>query len=451
MRTELSTPFLLSHDPEWHPIHVVLHGTQLHLHRVKKSFFKSKTVRQGRLIKTYSLQHAEIGVAVDFRKSALVPKATFARVLPKQAQAKLYETDPELFEPVREFVFRLRVEMEQLIFCAPSHEGMLEWVEQICAGIDIAPPLEDRHEPRFRSLPRRTRRQRQIETAAQAGGMGREESREEAERRFIEEQEELFRRLYPNLAADASDAARAEEAAPVAGEQDTNEFDREDALDAPTASSELEQTPSHSAASPSPFTADDAEAFDPKTAPARPPMTYNALCRFRRRCAPILLASSPRASHVIFTNGNRYQVDGRRHKLVPFVVRPPRYESHGFAEIEEVETEDKLAAARRPSLARGITGASQWSSGSTDVEAEAEEGGEAESVHTTHSASEDLDRIDTVMSISTTEAVGKGKAKALRMGKVSMSPLKPVPMSRQREREVEGMMSTLAAHAPVLV
>jgi len=478
MRTELSTPFLISHDTAWHPVYVLLHGTQLHIHRVKKSFFKSKLPRPGRLIKTYSLQHAEIGVAVDWRKSDLIPKATFARVLPKPAQQKLFETDPELFEPVREFVFRLRVETEQLIFCAPSHSTMLDWVEQICVGIDIAPPLDDRSEPRFRSLPRRTRRQRAIEQAALARVDKR--SREEQERAFVEEQVELFRRLYPNLAADAANTnalvpvrtveERPATAQDVTVENDNNEFDREDVLGETNEPSST--TVSQSRPELDELDQAELELYDPKTAAPRPPMTYNALCRFRRRCAPILLASSQRSSNIIFTNGARYQVDGRRCKLVPFTMKPPRYESHAFtdAEIaskvsvslvgEEGESEllaSVLAAGARPGLARGITGASQWSNRSTDVEGEemGEGEGEAASVHTTNSVSDDLDRIDTVMSTAEPASPSmshssKGKAKAILVTvnkKASSHPLKPLPRSYvSEEAEI-----SLAAYAPVLV
>lgn len=484
MRTEYTAPFMLSNDTAWHPVFVVLHGTQLHLHRVKKSLFKSRVQRQGRLIRTYSLQHAEVGIAVDWRKTDLVPRTTLAKLTPKAALTTLYETDPEQFEPVREFVFRLRVEGEQLIFCAASHSLMLDWVEQICAGVDIAPPLEDRAEPRFRSLPRRTRRQRAIEAAALAGCD--ERTREEQERAFVEEQVELFRRLYPHLASEevpsieqevqptssAAENRSTPTTEPTTVDQDTNEFDREDVLGE---GAEVPQT------SRSPSVRDnlddEAESYDPKTAPARPLMSYNALCRFRRRCAPILLASSRYSTNVIFFGGERLQVDRQRCKLTPFVVKPPRYDAHNFGESGSASKtvsrdESKLLmsvlaaaeAAARPALARGITAASQWSSGSTDVEHEYENSAEVEeaaSVHTTNSASDDLDRIDTVMSISTAEEApgsptsmsmsmkGKGKAQGIlvTVKKASASPLKPLPRSYNGEDHDV----TLAAYAPVLV
>lgn len=448
MCTELSTPFLISHDNDWHSLYVVLHGTQLHLFKAKKSFFRSKAPRQGRLLRTYSLQHAEIGIALDWRKSELIPKGSLARALPKVAREKLYETDPEMFEPVREFVFRMRVETEQLIFCAPSHSTMLDWIERICEGMDIAPPLDDRNEPRFRSLPRRSRRQRQIEAAAQA--IHDEPNEEERQRQFVEEQLDLFRRLYPHLAATVEGEPLATTTTTMTVPEpelqpDNNEFDREDAL------GETNTTSNHVSRS-----EDEVESYDAKHAPQRPPMSFNALCRFRRRCAPILLASSPRASHVIFHNGARYQVDGRKCKLIPFVERPPRYESHKFDALaiatKIASSEDNLlrdeCTAGRPALARGVTGASQWSNGSMEVEHE--EGDGTASVHTTNSASEDLDRIETVSSSSDAiSPTSKGKAKAIlvTVKKVSASPLKPMPRSYTREEHDIAAV----AFAPVLV
>jgi hypothetical protein len=455
MRTELSSPFLVSLDNDWHTVYVVLHGTQLNIYKLKKSLFRSSRVpRQGRLLRTYSLQHAEIGVAVDWRKSDLIPRATFARVLPKHAQQKLYETDPELFEPIREFVFRLRIEQEQLIFCAPSHSEMLDWVEEICAGIDVSPPLDDRHEPRYRSLPRRTRRQRQIENAAQTGSEGRD--REEIERQIIAEQEEIFRRLYPHLAAasTAIEQARTNDRTEAERENnqepDSNEFDREDVLGENTDSNSSEPRRQTS----SQFMRQEAEedTFDPKNASPRAPMTYNALCRFRRRCAPILLASSPRASHIIFTNGSRYQIDGRRCQLSPFHIRPPRYDAHVMpADTNKFDPFKSIEhGTRRPSIARGITETSQWSNNSTNVEHE----GEASSLHTIQSgfeaSHEELDRIGTVAATNEMSFPGKGKAKAIlvTVKKISVTPLKPLPRGYHEDAET-GM--ALVAHAPLLV
>ncbi|KIW02286.1 uncharacterized protein PV09_06436 [Verruconis gallopava] len=449
MRTELSSPFLISLDNDWHRVHVELRGTQLHVHRIKRAMFRSRADKPGRLLRTYSLQHAEVGIAVDWVKGDLVPKATFARMLPRHAQHRLYETDPDLFEPVREFVFRLRVEEQQLLFCASTHVAMLDWVEQLCIAIDIAPPLDDRHEPRYRSLPRRTRRQRQIESAAQAGPDG--PSRDELERRFIAEQESIFRRMYPNLAASRSDEhVRVDDDAPMtrtttavtasdraeterdAGgpEPDNNEFDREDALGEPADGASSGQADSR-ARSDGDDGEDETGGYDPKTAPPRPPMSQGALCRFRRRCAPILLASSPRASHILFVNGGRYQIDARRCQLVPFVMRPPRYDAHAAPAAGQTP---------RPVLERGVTASSHWSSRSADVEPDY--AAEASSVHSTNSAHDELRRVDTAASAVGQKLASMAKARAFLTAKMSVTPLRPLP---------RGLDGDIIAIAPVLV
>jgi hypothetical protein len=283
------------------------------------------------------------------------------------------------------------------------------------------------------------------------------------ERQFIAEQVALFSRLYPHLAASTSNEQVPRNERPETereGNQepaDNNEFDREDVLGETT-----ESTPSEPRGQTSSISLreqaeeEEEEVFDPKTASARAPMTYNALCRFRRRCAPILLASSPRASYIIFSDGSRYQIDSRRCQLVPFLTRPPRYDAHAKLTGDKNNKADPSSAdslsARRPSLARGASEASHWSNASTDVEAE--DGGEASSLHTIQSgyeaSQEELDRIDTVSSTTETTLVGKGKAKAtipVTIKKVSASPLKP--LARGYDDAETGM--ALVAHTPVLV
>ncbi|MBE7181968.1 MAG: hypothetical protein INR71_12325 [Terriglobus roseus] len=464
MRTEMSSPFLVSLDNDWHTVYAILHGTQLSLYRLKRSLWRSRAPRQGRLLKTYSLQHAEIGVAVDFKKSDLIPRATFAKVLPKHAQYKLYETDPELFEPVREFVFRLRIEQEQLIFCANTHAEMLDWVEEICVGIDIAPPLDDRHEPRYRSLPRRTRRQRQIEAVAQIGNDI--SAREQMERQFIAQQEEILRSFYPSLATTTTNTSTHTsdvDSTPSSNDPaDNNEFDREDVLgetpettpsNTPPTTSPRHQSSTRSlrqeAAADVDADAEEACEYDPKTASTRPAMSDNALCRFRRRCAPILLASSPRASLVVFTNGARYTIDLRRCRLVPFITRPPRYEAHPSAVVPTT-----TAAAERPVLTRGITNSSTWSA---DVDEITEEDvNEAASLRTVRfdASNEELDRIDTVASVDTTSpqsVKGKGVSSRVRLAPaVVVRKVSANPLPRVYDEEGDAAMA-IAAHAPLLV
>jgi hypothetical protein len=76
--------------------------------------------------------------------------------------------------------------------------------------------------------------------------------------------------------------------------------------------------------------------FNPKTATRADPRP-ETLLRYRRRCAPILLYHSPRASDVIILNGERVRVDSRKPQYLPFTELPPRYEAHKFPRAPEPE------------------------------------------------------------------------------------------------------------------
>ena len=336
IKQELSSPFKVASQREWYDAYVILRGTQLSIHRVKTPCLLSKNRKPGpgRLMKTYSLQHAEVGVASDFKKTSLTPKSPFAHLMPASSRAKLYETDPSLFETVREHAIRLRLELEQFLLCAHTQEGMLSWIEALCAAIDISAPLEDRCEPRYRSLPRRSRRQRALD-GAQLGENLENLSALEAGRRIIAQQEQIIRQLYPHLAdTDAQDPAGTTTttitAAPAtpAAEIESEEFDPED-VRFPTSSA----TDSSAPGSSSNDNADDerpsSASFDPKSAP-RPQPSASQILRYRRRCAPVLLASSPRVSDVVFTQGKRARINVKEHILTGYNSHPPRYDVHNF-------------------------------------------------------------------------------------------------------------------------
>lgn len=331
LKQELTSPFTLASSREWNDAYVVLRGTQLSIYRVKTPHMlsKSRALGPGRLVKTFSLQHAEVGVASDFKRTSLIPKSPFAHLVPASARQKLFETDPHLFEPVREHVFRLRLETEQFLLCAGSQEEMLTWVEKLCAAIDISPPLEDRSEPRYRSLPRRSRRQRILE----GRGVGNLEnlSNLEAGRRFIAEQERIIRQLYPHL-ADGSNSEQTVEpndhgaATTPSADPETDDLDPEDvrfpsARRTASRDGESEERPSSSATIES--------SADPKSCPPHRHSASQAL-RYRRRCAPVLLANSPRVSDVVFSGGKRMRINVKDHILVDYTSHPPRYDAHNF-------------------------------------------------------------------------------------------------------------------------
>ncbi|RMZ72939.1 ph domain-containing [Pyrenophora seminiperda CCB06] len=325
IKQELSSPFQVSGHREWQDVYAILRGTQLSLYRIKnpRLLSKNKQPCAGRLLRTYSLQHAEVGVAADFKKTPLIPKSPFAHLVPAVARPKLYETDPHLFEPVREHALRLRLEFEQFLLCPPTHEGMLDWIEAFCAAVDISLPLEDRSEPRYRSLPRRSRRQRILENVQFAENIESLTSLE-AGRRIVAQQEQIIRQLYPHLAGTRDSGPT--QSAP-ATDAEIEEFDPEDVrFPARVARDSLMRTSSHeSDQDPS-----ESSTSDPKSTPATRPSSAQTL-RYRRRCAPVLLASSPRVSDVVFGKGQRFRISVKAHMLVEYTSHPPRYDAHGFS------------------------------------------------------------------------------------------------------------------------
>ncbi|KAH5551799.1 hypothetical protein HBI27_002710 [Parastagonospora nodorum] len=362
LKPELSSPFHVAGNREWFDAFVVLQGTRLSIYRVKMPglLSKSRAPSPGKLIHSYSLQHAEVGVASDFKKTPLVPRSPFAHLVPASTRPKLYETDPHLFEPVREHAIRLRLETEQFLICAPSQESMLDWIESLCAAVDISTPIEDRSEPRYRSLPRRSRRQRLLDSA-QLGENMENLTNLEAGRRIIAQQEQIIRQLYPHLAGSAPSTADSSfgttttitastTPAPTATDVDMlDDFDPEDV----TPPSRSSQSPDEDFSPPSSSPSDPKDTEPTRTSPSQ-------ILRYRRRCAPVLLASSPRVSDIVFMDNQRFRIDVKQHILVDYTPLPPRYDAHNFPKqkrLTKLQRASKIVVvAERPgSPVRGVS------------------------------------------------------------------------------------------------
>ncbi|KAF2192671.1 hypothetical protein K469DRAFT_468656, partial [Zopfia rhizophila CBS 207.26] len=342
MKQEFVSPFQVSGSREWNNAYVVLRGTHLSIYRLKHPHFlsKSRTPGPGRLIRAFTLQHAEIGLASDFKKTPLTPKSPIAHLVPASARRRLYETDPHLFEQLREHAIRLRLETEQFLLCCETQEEMLEWIEKLCAAVDISPPLDDRSDPRYRSLPRRSRRQRLLDGRRVADNLE-NLTNMEAGRRIIAEQELIIRQLYPHLAASNTTSERAEqgqeshEISAPSGDAEADDYDPADARfpgsHHPGSSSPMIRTTSRQDDAHSeharPSTNASTSSADLKNAPPHRHTPSQAL-RYRRRCAPILLASSPRVSDVVYSQGQRMRIDLKNRILVEYSSLPPRYDSH---------------------------------------------------------------------------------------------------------------------------
>lgn len=349
-----------SKDRQWQDVYVILRGTQLNIYRLKTTFFsKSKKPAPGRLLRSYSLQHAELGLALDFKKTDLIPKSPLAKLVPLNARQAVYQTDPHLFWPVREHVIRLRLETDQFLFCAAEQEGMLDWIEQLCAAVDISPPLDDRSEPRYRSLPRRGRRQRQLD-----GRQTRQNTIDINARRLLAEQERIIRTMYPNLARE--EAAEEQHANTGGADADSDDLDASDMLFPGRPSSPRSANTSNN------NNTQNTDGTIDRTTVRRPSVdsqvagsltstsskypygehqepSRSSVIRYRRRCAPVLLVSSPRSSDVMFCDGIRLRINARKQQVTEFSEAAPHYSAHRFTASDR---EACLRKTTRPDVRR---------------------------------------------------------------------------------------------------
>lgn len=87
----------------------------------------AKSPSQGKLIRSYSLQYAKIGLATDYTKKSNV--------------------------------LRLRLENEQFLLEFSSAKELIEWNLGLSIGRDVSPDIQQREDPRYRTVPRRRRTQ----------------------------------------------------------------------------------------------------------------------------------------------------------------------------------------------------------------------------------------------------------------------------------------------------
>ncbi|CEJ81936.1 Putative PH domain-containing protein [[Torrubiella] hemipterigena] len=122
-------------DRRWHNTMVVLNGTALELYNVKKDWGWGRSrdgpsinpdnppwIKKAKLEKTYSLLHADAGIAADYKK--------------------------------RRYVIRIRAETDQFLLACVELSTFVRWLQALFAAIDIAAPIDDRDFPRDMSIPR---------------------------------------------------------------------------------------------------------------------------------------------------------------------------------------------------------------------------------------------------------------------------------------------------------
>jgi hypothetical protein len=364
LRCEFVDPFLECYDLRWRPVSASLQGTMLSFQYLKSAMNLdgARGLRGAKNTYSFSLQHAEVGLALDSNNEGPIPKLAVMNLLPSTVRGKLFESKPNLFEGRREWVLRVRLEGRQFLMCFKSQEVMLDWVECLCAAIDISPPLDDRSDPRYRSLPRRSRRQRQLES------MFRDDMHllplQAPQSRLVAQQQRIFQSLYPNFAGviesnvPESDNPRtgvSELETLTRNDPDMDDLDPADARELDFESHRL-QSPSNSLGRRTSRNSqilhqDSSEPYDPKRSNRCLRPCAAALVRYRRRCAPIMSKYSPRSSDIIFHKGRRVKIDYKKDRLVPFEVFPPRYPRKRDAADRSSRTDRRCLPPAPPSTA----------------------------------------------------------------------------------------------------
>ncbi|KAG7835262.1 hypothetical protein KL943_002577 [Ogataea angusta] len=157
-KLEWISPYELAPQRQWRPVIVELNSTQLNFYnrdvaarpagcvlsdderlyrsrlttssdlRDKAFFAQQGLLAPDNLVRSYSLQYAKVGIATDYKK--------------------------------KKHTLRLRVETEQFLLEFPTVESMIEWYCCLNLGIDNSLDLTRREMPKYRTVPRRRRRNR---------------------------------------------------------------------------------------------------------------------------------------------------------------------------------------------------------------------------------------------------------------------------------------------------
>ncbi|KAI9718161.1 MAG: hypothetical protein M1828_006793 [Chrysothrix sp. TS-e1954] len=355
MKMERSSPFDVVQHAMWFEVFARLQGTLLEFHHVKMpgGFFSTNTKHNriepsaGRSIRRYTLQHAEIGVASDHKKVELVPRSQLATILPDSVLQRLKQTEPHLFDEVHHYVARLRLEGDQLLVRFKSSEDRTRWINQLCAAVDIAPPLDVRSEPRYHTLPRR-RRRHHGRSRREVGNVG------VSSAALAQQQERIAINHFPNLLPDRDPelAAVIESPTQTQGDAGDNEGDdeQEGSREQAVANSDPEADDLDMDFMDREYTGREIENMEDqvdtilgdRTDVTREgprlvtPASKQALrvchdpareARYRPRCMPVLVYNSKHANDIIIRKGKALRIDWEKKALKSYAFRPPSYES----------------------------------------------------------------------------------------------------------------------------
>jgi hypothetical protein len=455
---ESVSPLHMVSMSEWRDIYVEVRGTMLNFHRVKDG-------RPSRLLRSYTLQHAEIGLAPDVCHTVLAPNSKLAHLIPSAARQKAFKKDPQLFRAEEQYIMRLRVETDQILLAHKSEDTILEMVHEIGAGIDLAPAIDERSISKQCTVPRRRRRPN-TQTAADINSAA-----------VIAEQERILQQMYPSFAQDTaeqnttlttSSPATSTPTTPLGTPtREDDELDLSAIREDFTESNTLTQTTTSGSTNcdrPGYFRtitgSSTSSAFQTtyETAPSnfgpegkwQPPHLRTAvqIRRYVRRCAPLLMSDAVRASDIVICNGKRMRINWREERLQDWRLQPPTYQAHDFEkEQQRKENEATAAAAAQQNgtdIALNHTHESTSSNAPSSVFSETSSSSHDDDITPLEERSEQaggLAHLDLVKSSSSGSAKG--------MVEAPITTTATTHVSRQKAREVQRDNNTADAQSIV--
>ncbi|TAQ84890.1 hypothetical protein B7494_g6778 [Chlorociboria aeruginascens] len=297
-KMELEGAVYRSHDRNWYRVFVTLQGTALTFHKCKGQgvFAKAEAGRKssldfpagtkkGQFLRSYNLQHADVGVAADYMK--------------------------------KKYVIRVRAEADQFLISCLKIETFVLWIQSLFAAIDLALPLDDREIPRDLSIPQPQRRRQ---------GSSHIDRNED----MIRQQQEIMRTQYPTLANTMTEGIPEETIPPVP--QDTCPRPST----APSTPPDLEmlgipstnRRPRRNTITPNrPVSTlpQSNPSISPETGKWRPQHQWTPMfdMMYAKRCMAILTSRSPRKTNFVIMKGKQWMIDWRTGALTR--CEPPEY------------------------------------------------------------------------------------------------------------------------------
>ncbi|KAJ0160525.1 hypothetical protein CTA2_7804 [Colletotrichum tanaceti] len=315
-KMEIENTTKRAEDRNWHTAFVQLRGTALNFYNVKKDWGWGRTrdgptispdkppwVRKASLDKAYSLQHADVGIAADYKK--------------------------------RRYVIRVRAETDQFLLSCIELSTMVKWLEALFAAIDVAAPIDDRDYPRDQSIPRIQRiRWFRGQTPAQTNNYPVPTSRPLSSELRRVTSAEVSEPFPSSSVMEAILDEPVIDESPVGGGE-TSIVDT-DSIHGP-GPARNEQISSRLSTTSYPN-----EAIDPDTGKWAPEHQWTAAhdLLYAKLCYSVLLFKSPRKSSYIISKGKQWFMDWATGRMVR--VLPPAYgEIDFFGPWQVIHTENR--------------------------------------------------------------------------------------------------------------